>query len=638
VLGLVLALSVAGLAVGPLLYASGRGRASAVAALDGLTLGLVPPLIMLRLAPHIYDEIGNAAPPLFAAGYAFVWLVDRRGHDAHGARLASAVVVSALVVHALGDGATLAVALRSTEHVGGGTVFAFALLLHRLPEGLVITRAVVPTLGWPAAIGRLALMACATLVGALAGSQALEALPEGPVEGLVAFGLGALLRWVAHAHETLPAGRTARTTAGLAFACGLALALALPTPHSLLERAQPRELALAESLWPLFVECAPALLAGALLSSALGALFRAFARGRRHGPLFGLAAAWRLEPTAHVLALSTRLGAASRSAGAVATWALASAALQVDVLLVGARLLGPPWALARALVTVATATGVGALVAVVGRPRFDTSAKENYPRNAPQTPLRWHPRDAGSVFARAAPGLLTGLLLAALAEAALRPSPTASTPGLDPLARWSLIAGLSLGGRVALPLAAVAVHKGFSPGLALGLLSLRLAAWPAALPAIVRQGGAFAAGAFVVGTAGASWLAGFAIDRALSPASVPEVHPLVAHHHHPLEWVAAAAAAAWLLIVLLRRGPRRWLRDLFAHSLRYVLRVPRRRATGARRRASARARRAASSRRRGRGGASCPARPRPDRRDRFCIRRRRGDAPSRRARRPAAGR
>ncbi len=561
-LGLVLALSVAGLAVGPLLYAGGRGRAPAMTALDGLTLGLVPPLVVLRLVPHLYDEIGNLAPLLLAAGYGFVWLVERRGHGARGARLASAVVVSALVAHALGDGAALAVALRSTERAGdGGAVFALALLLHRLPEGLVLTRVLVPTLGWAATLGRLALMAGATLAGAIAGQAALEALPEGPVEGLVAFGLGALLRWVTHAHGPAPAGRASRAASGVAFAGGLALALALPTPRSLLERAQPRELALGDSLLPLFVECAPALLAGVALQTALGALLGRAARGRPRGAVGGLAAAFRAEPTARTLDRWARLSAARRPAGVVAAWAIASAALGADVPLLGALLLGPPWALARALVTCAAALGVGTLVALATRP--SSAPAKAGAASAPRRP-RWRPGSLAQAFGRAAPGLLTGLLVAALAEAALRPSSTASTPGLDPLARTLLAAGLALGGRVALPIAAVAVHKGFSPGLALGLLSLRLAAWPAALPALWRTGGAAACAVFVAGSLGASALATFGADRALSPASVPEVHPLVAHDHHPLEWVAAAAVAAALLAGLAHRGPRGWLRDAFA--------------------------------------------------------------------------
>lgn len=560
-LGLVLALSVAGLAVGPLLYASGRSRAPVSAALDGLTLGLVPALVVLRLAPHVYDEIGDLAPLLFAAGYGFVWLVERRSH---GARLASAVVVSALVVHALADGAALAVALRSAGDAGsGGAVFALALLLHRLPEGLVITRALVPTLGWSAALARLALMAGATIAGALAGSTALEALPEGPVEGFVAFGLGALLRWVVHTHEAPPAGRVAKAAAGLSFAGGLALALALPAPRSLFERAQPRELALAESLLPLFVECAPALLAGAVLSPMVGALCARLARGRRGSVLSGLFAAWRAEPTARTLDLWARLAPPGRSAGLLAAWALASTALSLDVLLVGAHLLGPPWALARALVTCALAMGVGALVSLASR---RAPASEGTPTEAPTGRRPVRPSAIGRAFARSAPGLLLGLLLATLAEAALRPSPTASTPGLDPLARWSLVAGLALGGRVALPLAAVAVHKGFSPGLALGLLSLRLAAWPATLPTLWRRGGPAACAAFVLGTLAASALAGFGVDAALSPASVPEVHPLVAHDHAVVEWVAAAIVGAGLLAGLLGRGPRRWLRDALTRA------------------------------------------------------------------------
>ncbi|MCU0683555.1 MAG: hypothetical protein MUF34_15160, partial [Polyangiaceae bacterium] len=247
-----------------------------------------------------------------------------------------------------------------------------------------------------------------------------------------------------------------------------------------------------------------------------------------------------------------------------------------DVHLLSARLLGLPWALARALAGGATAIGVGLLVALASRtvargslePTAVTGKAHGASRVRAGKPFRsrFQLADVEHAFRRAAPGLLAGLLLAALAEAALLPSPTASSPGLDPLARWSLAAWLALGGRAALPLAAVAVHKGFSPGLALGLLSLRLAAWPAALPAIWRRGGAVAAAVFVASTLAASALTGFGVDRALSPSTVPDVHPLVAHDHHPLEWVAAAAAGAGLLAGLVRRGPRRWLRDAFGRT------------------------------------------------------------------------
>jgi hypothetical protein len=586
VLGLVLALSVAGLAVGPLLYASGRVSAPAASALDGLVLGLVPPLVLVRLAPHAYDELGAAAPCLLAAGYAFVWLVERRGHGARGARFAATVIVSALAAHAFADGAALAVASRAAGRAGAsGGALAAALLLHRLPEGLVLTRAIVPALGWPAALVRLGLMAAATAAGALAGRTALDVLPEGPFDALMALSFGALLRWVVHTHEPPPRGAAARAAGGSAFALGVALALALPAPDSLLARAQPRELTFGESFVPLFVECAPALLAGV----ALGAVAARCRGGRPRGALGGLAAAWRSEATARALGAG-RAGAARRGAGLVASWALASGALAPDALLVGARLLGAPWALARTLLAGAAAAAVGALVALASRraavpPASGAAAHD--PLAGARPPGRPGPggppdrfgafaapartadatrRAAVRAFDRFAPGWLTGLLLAAFAEAALRAAPAASAAIAAPLAAWPLAAAVALGGRLALPLAAVAVHKGLSPGVALGLLSLRLGAWPAALAALRREGGRPACGAFVAGSLAAAALAGAAADATLSRASVPEVHPLLAHAPPPLAWAAAAAALAGLVAGLARRGPRAWLRYAFARA------------------------------------------------------------------------
>src|SRR3954452_5570483 len=133
--GIALALSLAGLALGPALVALGRKQALVFAVIEGLTLGLVPALLLLRLLPHLYEEAGPAAILLMAVGYAGFWLIERRSHGA-GAHLRQSVIVPAMAVHSLLDGSSLALAFAA----GSGptsALLAGALVLHRFPEGLL---------------------------------------------------------------------------------------------------------------------------------------------------------------------------------------------------------------------------------------------------------------------------------------------------------------------------------------------------------------------------------------------------------------------------------------------------------------------------------------------------------------------
>lgn len=196
-------LSVLGLSVGPILLAWGRGRAMPSAAMEGLTLGLVPALVLLRLLPHVYQEAGGLALGLLAAGYAIVWIVERRRHRSLG-RVGQAVALPALLVHATVDGATLGVALAPGKFGESGWLLAAALLIHRVPEGLFVARALVPEVGWRRTIVWLAVLAGATIGGAALGDRVLTLAPPEVFHGIVAVGLGAILKLVMHTHERTP--------------------------------------------------------------------------------------------------------------------------------------------------------------------------------------------------------------------------------------------------------------------------------------------------------------------------------------------------------------------------------------------------------------------------------------------------
>jgi hypothetical protein len=84
------ALSILGLRIGPALVAMGGRHPGTSAVVDGLTRGVVPALVALRLVPHLYDEVGVSAPLLVAAGSSSArrWF-RASGCGAHSGALAS---------------------------------------------------------------------------------------------------------------------------------------------------------------------------------------------------------------------------------------------------------------------------------------------------------------------------------------------------------------------------------------------------------------------------------------------------------------------------------------------------------------------------------------------------------------------
>ena len=272
---LALALSIGGLAVGPLLAALGRGRAVALAAMEGLTLGLLPALLLVRHLPHVAEEIGAVvAIGAMAGGYMGLRLVERWSHVARE-RVGQSLIVVALAMHAFTDGAGLALATAAAEQGSAeGLLLGLALLVHRMPEGLFLVTSLLPELGWARTLRRLGVVALATIVGAIAGERALSVVPHGAFEGFVAVGLGAMLAMALHPHSVAPSTRPARRAGAIAFLVGIAAAVAVPEPAEHLVEAHPRELSVIQSLGPLFVETAPSLLLGLLVAGLLHTFLR----------------------------------------------------------------------------------------------------------------------------------------------------------------------------------------------------------------------------------------------------------------------------------------------------------------------------------------------------------------------------
>jgi hypothetical protein len=533
---LAVALSILGLLIGPALVAVGGRRPGASAALDGLTLGVVPALVALRLVPHLYDEVGVSGPLLVAAGYAGFWFLERRG--AHGADVGAELVVPTLAVHSVFDGAALALAFTEHGTSQASSVLGFALVAHRLPEGLFIGTTLVPRLGLRRTLRRVGVLVIGTLLGAAGGQELVAHAPEVAVHASSAVGLGVMVRLVVHRHAPAPAQRHA-AVATVAFAGGIAIALLVPSPHDLLSCAQPRELSVAQAIVPLVVETAPALLMGFAGIAAL--------RWLRSRVLYA---------TRSVLGALTRDGAAAEG---VDSFILAPLHLLDGVgVALSFALLGPTIAAMRvAIGAIGVAMGARAAAGSGG----DWGARHSPPSLSSACP----PLPNALVYAfsgparRIGPAYVLGLLLAACVEAGVPRSALESVPpGVVFGACLALAAPIGIAPEALLPALFMLSHKGL--GIA-ELTATSVLAPIVSLPALT----AIRSRAGILRTVAFGFVAtlvsvGTGALAATLHVHIRPAHVLLAHEHGPSEWVCAGLVVVGVLAGLVRVGPRGWFR------------------------------------------------------------------------------
>ena len=216
---LALLLSVLALAAGFGLAAVGRDRPRLRLVVEGFMLGVVPTLIFGRIVPRLWNRVDVLGLSLMATGYATVWLLER---SAERTKIQSPVIVAALGVHSLIDGASLAVAER-LQLGKASALLVGALVMHRVPEGLVAGALLIPRRGLKFAAAGTGVLAAMMLAGAMASREVFQHVDGPSLAALVAFGMGALLCAVLHGHARLRE-RPALVSALL----GAALALAVP--------------------------------------------------------------------------------------------------------------------------------------------------------------------------------------------------------------------------------------------------------------------------------------------------------------------------------------------------------------------------------------------------------------------------
>ncbi len=230
-----LLLSLLVLVVGPLLHQLARLIGSMLAGLDGFVFVTMGGLVFLHIVPESYHMAGWPALLAVVLGLLVPGWVEHRLHGLAGPAHTVALLLALVGIglHAFADG----LALGQGGHQGEveGHMLSMAVVLHRLPVGLMVWFLIRPVYGLPLALGTLALIGVSTVLGAALGEAAVGGMASegrGLFQALVA---GSLLHVVLHrSYPIAERGATpqaARRYAGWGALGGLALTAFLATDH-----------------------------------------------------------------------------------------------------------------------------------------------------------------------------------------------------------------------------------------------------------------------------------------------------------------------------------------------------------------------------------------------------------------------
>ncbi|HLQ37949.1 MAG TPA: hypothetical protein VK348_09115, partial [Planctomycetota bacterium] len=203
-----LLLSFLALALGPLLVALARRSAWSSVAVDAFCVLTISGFVLLHILPECAEQAGWLALPLALVGFLAPTLAERGlQRQAPGLRwLVLTLALLGMAAHDTLDGVALSL---GGEHEGAhsGELLAWAVILHRIPEGVGIWWIVPRTLGAFAAVLVTAVTVAATLFGFGLGTEWFGA-STGGLAMLQALLSGSLLHVVLHAHVPAPRDRT----------------------------------------------------------------------------------------------------------------------------------------------------------------------------------------------------------------------------------------------------------------------------------------------------------------------------------------------------------------------------------------------------------------------------------------------
>lgn len=250
---LLLILALAGLALGPLVFAIFHRTPAPGLALDGFVLVAVVGLVAIHIVPGAFETVGMWAIPAFVAGVFLPLALEKA--RALSSEASHAIVLGlaffALLLHAALDGVGLASSSDSPS-------LGMAVVLHRLPVGLAVWWLVRPQFGRGWAAGVLAAVGAATIAGFGFGLGATRLGGDTLAHVIEAFVAGSLLHVLMHQsvglhdHAVAPGRWRVPGTLGALLGVGVVLMVPHADGHSFAQELLHVALAASPVLVALF--------------------------------------------------------------------------------------------------------------------------------------------------------------------------------------------------------------------------------------------------------------------------------------------------------------------------------------------------------------------------------------------------
>lgn len=207
---LFLGLGFLALGLGPLLVWLARRHTWSTVSLDAFCVVTISGFSMLHLLPECAEHGGWLVLPLALAGFLLPTLAERTLQHGHPGmrRVVLALALLGMAAHDSLDGLFLATG--GHEHAVGAhdhhahEVTAWAIVLHRIPEGIGIWWIVPRTLGLGPAVLVTVVTIAATIFGFALGEHVLDDASQHGLALLQALLAGSLLHVVLHAHIPAP--------------------------------------------------------------------------------------------------------------------------------------------------------------------------------------------------------------------------------------------------------------------------------------------------------------------------------------------------------------------------------------------------------------------------------------------------
>ncbi len=363
----------------PWLHVFSRKSPSFVSGLDGFTLIAVCGLVLLDLIPQAVQTIGVSAVLIAIGGFilpSLIERIDQRFHKGTHTWLAANGLLG-LEVHSMMDG--VALALPAIEHAGhhhhdvhGSESTIWAVLIHRLPMGLVLWGLVAPRFGARMATAVLGLDAIGMMTGAALCSVLVPMADSTVLMGFQAFVGGSLLHILMHRHHRHGSAqhiRRMRNAELIGAGVGALVLYFMVDLHRAMSEPASGLSAFSHRLGDLWLESSPALLIGytaaGILTLALPRLPQAWLNGggslgqSLRGVLFGLPLPIC---SCGVVPMYSAMAQRGIAPAAGLAFLVATPELGVESVLLGIPLLGVPLTVTRLIAAAMVAVTVGLLL------------------------------------------------------------------------------------------------------------------------------------------------------------------------------------------------------------------------------------------------------------------------------------